>query len=184
EAEGITAPEDYGRFRSEIRAALKTLRSPFDGEPVFEQILTREEAFNGQYCALMPDLIVVTRDPRLVPLEGKSPGGVFINSATTSGAHAPYGIFIATGEGIHRGVKIENAHLRDIAPTALYAMNEALTEDMDGRALQEIFTSEANAGRSLRREGTSYRTGAQDAAFDEEEQDEIKERMRSLGYIS
>lgn len=184
EAEGIVAPEDFNSVRAEMRAELKELRSPLDGEPAFEQILTREEAFNGQYSDSMPDLIVVTRDPRLVPLEGRSQSGVFVKSATTSGAHAPYGIFIASGEGIRCGVKIENAHLRDIAPTALYAMDEALTEDMDGRALQEIFTAEANAVRNLRREGTSYRTGVQDSAFDEEEQDEIKERMRSLGYIS
>ena len=93
-------------------------------------------------------------------------------STTTSGAHAPYGIFIAMGEGIRQGARIETAHLRDIAPTALYAMDEPLTEDMDGRALQEIFTSELNSSRTIRREGSSYRDGAQDSAFDEDEQDE------------
>jgi predicted AlkP superfamily phosphohydrolase/phosphomutase len=184
ETDGIVAPEEYEQVRAQLRDELKTLRSPFDGGPAFEQVLTREEAFNGRYAELLPDLIVVTRDPRLVPLEGRSPGGVFVPSTTTSGAHAPYGIFIAAGDGIRQGVRIETAHLRDIAPTALYAMDEPLTEDMDGRALQEIFTLEVNSERAIRRLGSSYRDGAQNAAFDAGEEDEIKERMRALGYIS
>src|SRR5438034_7508779 len=138
------------------------MRSPLDGGSVFEQVLTREEAFNGRNSELLPDLIVITRDPRFVPLEGRSSSGVFVPSTTTSGAHAPYGIFIAAGEGIQAGVKIDTAHLRDIAPTALYAMDEPLTEDMDGRALQEIFTSQITIARPLRREGSSYRDGILD----------------------
>ncbi|MEW6732616.1 MAG: alkaline phosphatase family protein [Acidobacteriota bacterium] len=184
EAEGTVAASDYLRVRTELREQLQTLQSPLDGEPIFAQVLTREEAFQGRYTELLPDLVVITRDPRFVPLEGRSPGGVFLPSTTTSGAHSPYGIFIAAGDGIRAGVRIENAHLRDVAPTALYAMNEPLTEDMDGRVLQEIFQSEVNIARPIRRQGSSYRDGAQSAAYDDDEQDEIKERMRALGYIS
>lgn len=182
EAEGIVEPGDYQRVCEELRDALRQLRSPVDGEPVFEQVLLRAQAFTGRYAELLPDLIVVTRDPRFVPLEGRSPGGVFVPSSTTSGAHAPYGIFIAHGDGIQRGVKIKNAHLRDIAPTALYALDEPVTEDMDGRVLQEIF--ETSWSRPVQRQGSSYREGSEPSAFDEDEQDEIKERMRALGYIS
>jgi predicted AlkP superfamily phosphohydrolase/phosphomutase len=184
EADGIVEPQDYEKLCEELRVALKGLRSPIDGGPVFEQVLTRDETFNGRYSNLLPDLIVITRDPRFVPLEGRSTGGVFVKSTTTSGAHSPYGIFIACGDGIRQGVKIENANLRDIAPTALYAMDEPLTEDMDGRALQEIFSSDVNNAQPLQRQGSSYRDGVQDAAFDDDEEDEIKERMRALGYIS
>jgi predicted AlkP superfamily phosphohydrolase/phosphomutase len=184
EAEGIVAPEDYQRVREELRAGLRALKSPHDNEPAFEQVLTREEAFQGRFNELLPDLIVIARDAKFVPLEGRSPDSIFLPSATTSGAHAPYGIFIANGAGIRAGARIENAHLRDIAPTALYAMDEPLTEDMDGRALQEIFTEAVSAARPIQRIGSSYRDGKQDSAFDDDEQDEIKERMRALGYIS
>ncbi|MBL8150046.1 MAG: alkaline phosphatase family protein [Blastocatellia bacterium] len=184
EAEGIVSESDYLNLREKIRAGLKKLTSPIDNRPVFEQVLTREEAFSGRYTETLPDIVVVTRDPRLVPLEGKSTEGIFLKSNTTSGAHAPYGIFIASGAGIRKNVKLENAHLRDLAPTALYAINEPLTEDMDGRALVEAFTPEANGERTLRRQGTSYKDGKHDNAFDEQEQDEIQERMRALGYIS
>jgi predicted AlkP superfamily phosphohydrolase/phosphomutase len=184
ESEGIVAPEDFEKVLNQLKDQLKALKSPYDNLPVFEQVLTRAEAFNGRFAESMPDLIVVTRDPRYVPLEGRSTGKIFLNSTTTSGAHAPYGIFIANGEGIRKGEKIDNAHLRDIAPTALFAMDEALTEDMDGRALQEVFTAEVNNQRGVRRAGTSYRDGVSDNAFDADEQEEIQERMRALGYIS
>lgn len=184
EANGIVDAKDYQKVCEEIRAKLRDLKSPFDNKPVFEQVLTREEAFNGRFSELLPDLILVTRDSRYVPLEGRSAEGVFINSTTTSGAHAPYGIFIAHGNDIHQGVRIENAHLRDIAPTALYALNEPLTEDMDGRILQEVFTAQGNAERNISHIGTSYRDGVAGGAFDAEEQEEIQERMRALGYIS
>lgn len=184
EAEGIVPASDYHKVREEMRQALKSLKSTIDGQLVFEQVLTREEAFQGRFRDTLPDLIMVTRDPRYVPLEGRSPGGVFIPSTTTSGAHAPYGIFIAQGEGIKAGVRIKDAHLRDIASTALYAMGQPLTEDMDGRALQEIFTSEVTEKRPIQRQGSSYRDGIADNAFNDDEQDEIKERMRALGYIS
>lgn len=184
EANGIVKQQDYQSLVNEVRTKLKTLRSSFDNELVFEQVLTREEAFQGRYSDLLPDLVLVTRDPAYVPLEGRSSDGVFVAGSTTSGAHAPYGIFIACGDGIRQGVKIDNAHLRDITPTALYAMDEALTEDMDGRALQEIFLSEVTMSRSIGRQGSSYRDGKRAEAFDENEEDEIKERMRALGYIS
>ncbi|MBI4850970.1 MAG: alkaline phosphatase family protein [Acidobacteria bacterium] len=184
EANGIVKEKDYEVLLNEVKEKLKKLRSSFDNELVFEQVLTREEAFQGEYSNLLPDLVLVTRDSRYVPLEGRSQDGIFASGSTTSGAHAPYGIFIAYGEGIRQGVKIENAHLRDITPTALYAMDEALTEDMDGRALQEAFLPEIAASRPIRRQGSSYRDSTLASAFDENEENEIKERMRALGYIS
>ncbi len=184
EANGIVSQKDYLPLLQEVKTKLKQLKSPFDNQPAFEQVLTREEAFQGRYSELLPDLVLVTRDSSYVPLEGRSQQGTFIASSTTSGAHAPYGIFIACGDGIHKGVKIENAHLRDIAPTALYAMDEALTEDMDGRVLQEAFLPEVAMSRPIRRQGSSYRDGISSNAFEDGEEEEIKERMRALGYIS
>jgi predicted AlkP superfamily phosphohydrolase/phosphomutase len=183
EANGIVKEKDYLPLLNEVKNKLKTLRSSFDNELVFEQVLTREEAFQGEYSKLLPDLVLVTKDSRYVPLESRSSNGIFVEGSTTSGAHAPYGIFIACGEGIRQGVKIDNAHLRDIAPTALYAMDEALSENMDGRALQEIFLPEITSLRPLKREGNSYKDSTMVGGFDEAEEDEIKERMRALGYI-
>ncbi len=182
EAEGIVQPSEAHALATELRVELLKLRSPIDGQPIFERVLHRDEAFSGRYADCLPDLMPITRDSRFVPLEGRSTSTV-IPSTTTSGAHAPYGIFIATGDGIKAGEHIEEAHLRDIAPTALFAMNEPLTEDMDGRALTEVFTAEGLAKRSLRREGSSYKDSAGTGSYEDDEQDEIQERMRALGYI-
>ncbi|MCS6884258.1 MAG: alkaline phosphatase family protein [Acidobacteriota bacterium] len=182
EAEGICEASDIPKLLDELRDGLLKLTSPIDGLPIFEQVLTREEAFSGRYACLLPDLIPIIRDPRFVPLEGRSSSGVIIPSSTTSGAHAPYGIFIAYGDSINRRKRIEGAHLRDVAATALFAMNEPITEDMDGRALIEIFTSEALSARQLVRQGSSYKDSCDDGDHHEDDE-EIRERMRALGYI-
>lgn len=183
EAEGIVEPSEAQELCDKLRADLFKLRSPIDEQPVFERVLHKSEAFSGRYAESMPDLIPLTRDSRFVLLEGRSPGGVIIPSTTTSGAHSPYGIFIASGDCIRARERIEGAHLRDIAPTALFAMNEPLTEDMDGRVLTEIFTAEGLAQRSLRHIGSSYKDSAGTGSYEDDEQDEIQERMRALGYI-
>jgi predicted AlkP superfamily phosphohydrolase/phosphomutase len=183
EAAGIVPLSQYETLRATLRTQLQALRTP-QGTLAFEQVLTREEAFNGRYSDSLPDLIVVPTDPRYVPLEARSDQGVFIDSTTTSGAHAPYGIFIATGAGIKAGERIANAHLRDLTPTALYAMQEPLTEDMDGRVLQEIFEPSFTTTYPIERQGTSYRDGVSGVGFDAAEEAEIQERMRALGYIS
>lgn len=183
EAEGQVEPEQAPALLAELRRELLKLRSPLDGEALFERVLTRDEAFSGRYAESLPDLLPIMRDSRFVPLEGRSPGGIIIPSTTTSGAHSPYGIFIAAGDGIRAGEQITGAHLRDIAPTALFAMNEALTEDMDGRVLTEVFTAEGLAQRSLHRTGSSYKDSSGTGSYEDDEQDEIQERMRALGYI-
>lgn len=181
EPEGWVEPEQAAQLKQEIRSRLIAQRYP-NGQPVFRYILTQEEAFDGPYSKYAPDLILsINYDGYNGSLKGER---FLTPSNHNTGEHTPYGILIAWGANIRRGVTIEGAHLKDITPTVLYQMNEPLTEEMDGRVLTELFTPEFVAGRSIRRAGSSYRDPLEASGSQEMFEDEtVADKLRSLGYI-
>jgi hypothetical protein len=117
--------------------------------------------------------------------ERPSYGPVIVPADSTTGTHSRNGILIAWGRGVKSGADFnEQPNLRDVGPTALASLGCPLTSDMDGRALEEVFTYlEAPA-----RQGSSYRLGQRgepstERVYKESEEAELKERLRALGYI-
>ena len=152
---------------------------------MFESVLRREEAFNGAWSGNLPDLVMVTRRDEYVYNERPSYGDVIVPADSTTGTHSRDGIFIAWGRDIKSGATFAKApNLRDVGPTALASLGCPLTEDMDGRALMEVFT----ASTEPQRRGTSYRQAAAGASahqsvYNAAEEAELRERLRALGYI-
>ncbi|HET8678221.1 MAG TPA: hypothetical protein VFO63_20630, partial [Blastocatellia bacterium] len=75
-------------------------------------------------------------------------------------------------------------NLRDVAPAALDSLDCPLTEDMDSRAPLEIFSDSVEPVK----QGSSYRAapegaGASGSVYSENEETELRERLRALGYI-
>ena len=161
------------------------LISPEDGEPVFETVLRREEAFNGRWARRLPDLVMVPRRDEYVYNERPSYGEVIVPADSTTGTHARDGIFIAWGCGIKSGAQFSlQPNLRDVAPAALVSLGCPLTEDMDSRAPLEIFSEMIEPVK----QGSSYRAapegaGASGSVYSENEEAELRERLRALGYI-
>ena len=94
-------------------------------------------------------------------------------------AHSPWGIFMAWGEGIKNGAKIDNVNIIDMAPTILYLMGKPVPADMDGRALKEILKPDFQKEILVGEERGS--TLPPDC---EKETEEIERRLKGLGYIS
>ncbi len=53
--------------------------------------------------------------------------------------HNPYGIFVASGQGIKKDELVFGASILDITPTILHYFNQPVGKDMDGKVLQSIF---------------------------------------------
>ena len=72
-------------------------------------------------------------------------------------------------------------NLRDIGPTALQSLGCPLPSDMDGRLIAEIF----NGGSESRRQGSAYKSAgaAVDPVYTEDEETQLRDRLRALGYI-
>ena len=100
--------------------------------------------------------------------------------------HREDGIIFVRGPGIERGGSIEGASVLDIAPTVLALAGLPVARDMDGRPL-----TEAMSGAFRERHPVVYidsyevegGAGGDDAPVESPVDDELKEMLRSLGYI-
>lgn len=182
ECDGVVAPSEYASVVAEVKSVLSDLRSPPNGEQVFEAVQSREEIFSGRWAERLPDVVMIPRHDEYVYNERPSYGEVVVQADSTTGTHSRDGILIAWGPGIAAQAAFTAApNLRDVGPTALASLSMPLTEDMDGRALTETFVEQRVAPRA----GTSYREGPATAArvYSAGEEAELKERLRGLGYI-
>ena len=95
----------------------------------------------------------------------------------------PPGLFILCGQNIKTGVSIENASLYDITPTLLYLSSLPVSKEMDGMVLKACVEEkflQSHPIRFIESYGSPQRNKGPDAHGSEEE---IKERLRALGYI-
>jgi predicted AlkP superfamily phosphohydrolase/phosphomutase len=182
EPSGIVTEAEYPEIVAQIRREIVKLRFPGTDEPIFDEIVTKEEVFSGPYLEDAPDLLI--DGPRRSRLRmSLMPGhGLFVDAVHAG--HDEVGIFYAAGPGIKRGAAVEGARLVDVTPTILYQAGVPLTDDMDGRVLEEIFTDEFRAGRPIARAGTSVVGDASEEVFSEGEREELEGRLRDLGYIN
>lgn len=181
EPHGIVEPGQMAEdIKQEIKNKLIDHKYP-NGERVFRYILTQEEAFDGPYRHFAPDLVLCINYGAY--LGDLSSDKYLTPSNHNTGEHTPDGIFIAWGKNIRQGEQISGANLRDVAPTVLFHLDEALTPEMDGRVLQEIFTPEFLANKQIRREGTSYKELSQSTSDEVFASEGIADKLRSLGYM-
>ncbi|HWP43938.1 MAG TPA: alkaline phosphatase family protein [Blastocatellia bacterium] len=185
ESSGIVPESEYDAVIEEARAAILDLCSAEDGSRVFESALRREEVFSGLWSSRLPDLVMIPARDEYVYNERPGYGETIVPADSTTGTHSRDGIFIAWGRGIKAGTSFQTQpHLRDVGPTALASLGCALTTDMDGRVLGEVFKDSIE----ITRRGSSYRQldeGAGDGSsvYDAREEAALKERLRALGYI-
>lgn len=145
-----------GREEEEIKKEMKRELSRLkysNGEPVFESILTKEEAFSGPFVDKAPDIIVPINHSRAPSVPEK--WSYSLTHPTLNGAHSPFGIFIANGEGIKKRFMMMDTKIIDITPTLLYVFGVPLTKDMDGKVLLDIFEPEFIRTRKTTKEGYS-----------------------------
>jgi predicted AlkP superfamily phosphohydrolase/phosphomutase len=185
EPSGITPESEFDSVIREARLAIEGLISEEDGEPVFEKVMSREEAFAGRWSHRLPDLVMIPRRDEYVYNERPGYGRLIVPADSTTGTHARDGIFIAWGSGIKPAAQFSSPpNLRDAGPTALASLGCPLTFDMDGRAIVEVFADQT----AVTRLGSSYRDAeatpaSNQSAYNPGEEAEITERLRALGYI-
>ncbi len=106
-------------------------------------------------------------------------------AATGFDMHREEGVVFVMGPGIAGGFDVADATVLDIAPTVLALLGLPVGRDMDGRVLTEIMEPALLELRPVA-EIATYESG--DAPEGEEPipspvDDEIREQLRSLGYI-
>jgi len=133
----IYITEENDSLKEEIIKKLESLKDPDTGERVIEKVFRKEEIYQGKFINKAPDLVILPK--KGYSLIHKLSDVPIRNPQFKKADHALNGIFLAHGQDIKHGVKIENARIYDIAPTILHIFNLPIPEDIDGKVLKEIF---------------------------------------------
>lgn len=189
EAQGIVSPgAEYEELLDDLTRRLRALVDPETGEPVIEQIFRRDDLYDGPYAEQSADLMFLTKDMnyKAMGLSDFSSPRVFDSVYGTTGHHRMNGIMIWNAPGaVREGVRFEGARIHDLAPTLLYVMGLPIPKTMDGRVLLELFTPEFRQQRVVHyAEDGGDHWDREDSVYSDQEQSEMREMMRALGYVT
>jgi len=175
-------PQEYRVLVNRLKQALSSLVNPITQEKVVKTILHRDEAYHGPFIESAPDLVLLLNEgyKATKTLSGES---IFEELPKTQGTHEREGIFLAKGPTVKHQYQIQEIALRDLAPTILHLMNVPIPENIDGVVRKEIFRHDSDpAQREPKFFSSSFEERAK-VKLTEQEQEEIKDRLRGLGYI-
>jgi predicted AlkP superfamily phosphohydrolase/phosphomutase len=191
EDQGTVPPEEYDQLRDEIAAKLLNLRDPDTGEAVIQHVYRREEIYSGAYVEGAPDLILDWDYAYDCRERVRGHKDVFESKATyipfadyvKTGVHRRHGIFLMYGWPARPG-RVEGARLMDIAPTLLHLLGIPVPDDMDGHVLTDALEPDWLAQHPISLQTAESDAGAgQASSYSENEEAQIMERLRAVGYL-
>lgn len=100
--------------------------------------------------------------------------------------HRRFGLFVMSGPGIRAGARLDEASIYDIAPTVLALFGQPVPASWPGRVLAAAFEPErfARSPVVFRGDPASRAKPAAGAGGGDEEAEELREKLASLGYVS
>ncbi len=187
EPEGIVDSSEYERVRDRLANELLTIEDPVYGGKLIEKVLRREEVYRGRFISEAPDLYFLPRRPTVAvfgDFEFSSNRTIENASRAISCQHRMEGIFIGKGSLLRSGAEVRSLAVIDITPLALYLMDLEIPDCLDGKLPIEVLDSAAlehSKPRYVEMKEFYERTlGERSTVTDED----IKERLKGLGYIS
>ena len=187
EKHGIVEPgAEYEQIMQEMITRLRKLTDPQTRQPLIGPIWRPEDLYTGAHTEEAPDLQFLPVDMTNKPLGTLDlTSNKFITPVYgNSGDHRMHGIMLGRGANLRNGLRFDSARIIDYAPTILHTLGVEIPEDMDGRVLTEIFTDAYMRENPVRMSGASVYEGASDIdVMSDEDSEEIRERLRALGYL-
>ena len=183
ERQGTVEPgAEADRLLDEIKERLLDLRAPVSGHRVVRRVVRSQEIYRGPKLEMAPDLVIAEADTQyMFNFNLYRSREVFEPTSWRSGNHEPEGLVLACGPRIAHGRRVKRADLVDLCPTALHLLGEPVPDDMDGRVIREILVgSERIVSVAAASEPQPVESGAVMTA---EEQAQVFERLKGLGYI-
>jgi len=172
----------YEAIREEIIEKLKKLKDE-NGDSVIRGIWKKEEVFTGKYMKEIPDIVFLTSE-KYVPFPAltKNLFGKVKRSGYwwQSGEHfrARDGILMACGPAIRKNNDLINANIEDIFPTILHLLGFEIPRYVDGKVLTKISV------RPHKPVFKEYEYVSEEIVkLERKDEEEIKDRLRELGYF-
>ena len=185
EPNGSVAESQYDTVRDAIIERLRALNDPATGGPWVGQVFRREDIYNGPLVGDAPDIAFLPADMRYLPLGNAdfTSNKFMVDAFGISGCHRMNGVMIASGSGVERGRVLDGARIYDMAPTLLYLTGHGIPDDMDGRVLQEMISGDYSRTHPVRFSTASDNQQTNGVEYSEDENADVIERLKSLGYV-
>jgi predicted AlkP superfamily phosphohydrolase/phosphomutase len=174
--------KEYDSIVRYIKQQLVNLVDPETGDEVVKQVFHKDEIYHGQFIDQAPDIVILLHEGYQASGEINSPH-IIEPAAYERGTHEMEGVFIAKGQYIKSGTELNEIGIQDIAPTILHLLAVPIPEDVDGKIRHKIFQA---GSPPTKRKPTFYnpeQKQRREHQFTKSEEEEIKERLRNLGYI-
>jgi predicted AlkP superfamily phosphohydrolase/phosphomutase len=182
EPHGIVPRSEYEQVRDEVIERMSGLMDPDDGKPVVDRIYKREEVMEGPQSSDAPDLLPVCREYSYELSDGLySPGVLDDYRGLPRGFHHMDGVFGIAGPGVEPKGDLR-AHLLDVMPTALHLAGLKIPE-VDGKVLTDLLPRDLGAPRIEAMDLPLAGEGAESTPYSAEEEAQIEESLRNLGYL-
>lgn len=179
--QGTVAAEEYEVLREEIIAHLRSLKDPETGKPVIGEVFRKEDIYAGDHLDFAPDIVFNPSDFAYM-IYGDF-GNAWIHRPHKRVAdHDMEGIIIMKGKNIREGAVI-NAEAVDVTPTLLYLHGLPVLEDIDGQVLQSALAEELTKEQKVQTVKFISLQENIEHQPSEKEQQEVKKRLRDLGYL-
>lgn len=196
---GVVELSQYNEVRETIISRLKEFSDPDTGDKIFSEIYRREELYRGPYVTLAPDIICDQGNRKFLhsvhyhanlAFKHRESIKIYLRDElafdpSPNAVHSLNGIFIALGENIKEGSRINGAEIIDIAPTVLYLMGIPIPSDMDGKVLTSIFKDSFLQKNKMNFQEAKHREIPIESkrGYSREEEEEFKTALKDLGYF-
>jgi predicted AlkP superfamily phosphohydrolase/phosphomutase len=149
------------------------------------EVLRREELYNGPAFDHAPDLTLLPERETDIffGLADFGDNHVVGPVYRYSGMHRDEGLLIARGPQILPDTAISGASIWDLAPTILHLMGAEIPRDMDGRVLASMLAEFHPDQVRFSGDDQSSSMPDADTVFSPDQEADIVERLRGLGYL-
>jgi predicted AlkP superfamily phosphohydrolase/phosphomutase len=163
-----------------------------EGQKVVRSVSPRESLYQGNELEWSPDLVLELNEVcgytyTLLPSARVAAGQTWRRLEAhehaggkgmgMNGSHRQHGLLVLWGEGVRAGALVQG-DMEDCLPTLFSLMGHAIPEWWDGRVLRDAL----EGIQPLWKEGAAP-PARKGQALDHQDATEIKERLRSLGYL-
>ena len=175
---GSVSEADFARVRDEVVNALRNYVDPKTQASYFDDVQPMDEIHGWRKELLLPDISVQPKPGVEFVRRAKKGEVTYPTKRPYAGLHDPDGLYILDGSNVKANDQI-HAHIVDLAPTVLAALEQPVPSYMEGRALSECFESPLQVqlipfGWDAKEAGDAY--SAEGAAA-------VEKRLADLGYL-
>jgi predicted AlkP superfamily phosphohydrolase/phosphomutase len=183
----LSGARDDPRYLDELVAELAAIPHPETGEPAFA-VLRKEELYAGPFLDKAPELVLLPHDERInVNASRRRWEHAFERherldpevSYGYSGHHGVNGILAAAGPGIQPADLPDGAEIVQLPSTILQLLGLS-AEGLDGAPLAGILETPAATGAVT--PTAAAQPTSEEPVYSEEEEQQMVERLRDLGY--